>query len=626
MFVFKHELFLYSLFSVIILILFHLIKRKNIKEVEFSSLIFILRSHKKISKKLKIKEIILFLLRLFILVFLIFLITNISLKKNEDGVSLNSKNNIMIILDNNYQMLLNTDKINNKNDFERAKNIIRVFFQNNPESNSIFFDGKEHRIVSSSQLDNILKKIDISYDFKFSNIYNFNKNKEKFKGKQVVIISNYRGIESLSNLKYSLIKHKEIDNLYIKKLKIRRIEYNRYQIKVLIKSSSSKKQTKKITLYQKNNKISQSIFNIESGKEKEVTINFTISGNKGEHKLKELEYRIELENDNLNYDNRKYFIINRIKPKEILIVNEATSTISYQDESFYLKNALNSSDDKYKFNLTQKSWITSRSIQKYDLIIFLNNVFSDFENQHALSEYLKKDKSVFISLGSNTSIENFNYFWKDIISLRNFKNLERIKKYKFVNSFNHEYKFLKDILFVKNQLSSYPIYKYFNLTTKQNIKILASLNDGTPFIAEKVLPKGKLIIYTSSIDRDWNNFPLSTNYAPLMISIINYLLEKDSNNSSFYYNDLSKLKNFKYSSKKLNNLKSGIYHHHNKLAYNSPLNRSELLQIKNKKATEVISNNNLLIPLKNWFIIAFMFMIFLETLFFVKRFLWVKNE
>ncbi len=528
----------------------------------------------------------------------------------------------MIVLDNNYQMLLKTDK--SKNDFENAKEIIRTFFQNNPNSNSIFYNGKEHIIVSVSQLNNLLNKIKITYNYQYSTISEFIKNKNKFKNKKVIVVSNYQDTKNTSNIKYSLIKHKNIDNFFIKELKIKRIEYNRYQLKVLIKSSSTNKQTKKITLYQNNNKLSSSIITLAPNSSKEIMMNFTVLRDKKEKKQSnEQKYKLQLESDNLNYDNYKFFIINTIKPKEILIVNGSTSTISYQDESFYLKNALNSSNEKYKFNLTQKSWITSKSIKKYDLIIFLNNIFDDYENQYAISEYLKSGKSVFISLGSNTNIKNFNYFWKDIISLRNFKNMEKTKKYKFVNFFNYDYKFFKNILFVKNQLSAYPVYKYFNLSTKQNIKIIASLNDGTPFIAEKLLKKGKLIIYTSSVDRDWNNFPLSTNYAPLIISIIKYLLEDNLNIYKFYLTDLSNLENFKYD---LKYLKTGIYQHHNKIAYNSQLNRSNLLIIKNKKALDLIANNNLLIPLKNWFIMVFMFMIFLETLFFVKRFLWVKDE
>ncbi len=621
MFLFKHSLFLYSLLSVGILILFHLIKRKNIKEVDFPSLIFILKSHKKISKKLKIKEFILFLLRLFALISIIFLITNVSIKKKNNSVSFKSNSNTMIILDNNYQMLLKTDK--SQNDFEAAKDIIRVFFQNNPTSNSLFYNGKEHIIASVSQLNNLLNKIKITYNYKYSSVYDFIKKKDKFKNKKIIIVSNYQENKDTANIKYSLIKHKNTDNFYIKELKIKRIEYNRYQLKAVIKSSSVKEQTKKLTLSQNGHKISSSVITLKPNTSKEVTFNFTITDNKNKNQSKEAEYKIELEHDNLDYDNYKYFIINTVKPKEILIVNGSPSTISYQDESFYIKNALNSSSEKYKFNLTQKSWITAKSIKKYDLIIFLNNVFDDFENQYAISQYLKSGKSVFISLGNNTNIENFNYFWKDIVSLRNFKNLEKTKKYKFVNYFNYDYKFFKDILFVKNQLSSYPVYKYFNLSTKQNIKIIASLNDGTPFIAEKILKNGKLIIYTSTVDRDWNNFPLSTNFPPLIISIMKYLLEDKLNLYKFYLTDLSNLENFKYD---LKYLKTGIYQYHNKIAYNSPLNRSELLIIKKKTAFDLVANNNLLIPLKNWFIISFMFMIFLETLFFVRRFLWVKNE
>jgi hypothetical protein len=579
-----------------------------------------MKSHKRISKKLKIKEMILFLLRLLILTLIIFLITNISLKKKQNNLSLKSKNNKLIVLDNNYQMLFNNKK---KNDFEVAKEVIRDFFKNNPESNSLFLNGKEHVIGSISQLNNLLDEVKISYNFENSVTYDFLKNQDKFKEKEVIIISNYNDLLNFGTQKHSLINHENIDNQYIKNLEIKRIEYNRYQAKLLVKSVSTKEQTKTITLYQKDKKISQSILTISPNESKEIVISFSISSEKKDKNINELEFKVELEDDDLNYDNYKYFLISTIKPKEVLIVNGGVSTISYQDESFYFKNALNSSENKYKFNLTQRNWITSRSIRNYDLIVFLNNTFDDYENQYVMREFLKKGKSVFISLGNNTNIENFNYFWKDIISLRNFKDLEKIKKYKFINFFNYDYSFFKNISFVKKELSSYPVLKYFNLATKQNIKEIATLNDGTLFIGEKLLKRGKLIIYTSTIDRDWNDFPLSTNYAPLIISLVKYLLETNEKNYDFYLSDISQLKDFKVNA---TNLKSGIYQYHSKIAYNSPLNRSEISHKNNKTEVRSLLGNNLLIPLKNWFIIILMFIIFLETLFFIKRFLWVRND
>jgi len=616
---FKNPLFLYSLFSIVILILFHLIKRKNIKEVEFSSIMFILSSHKKISKKLKIKEFLLFLFRLIILVSIILLISNTSLMKKEETITATSSNQKIIVLDNNYQMLFQNGSVN---DFRKAKNIIKEYFKDNSNSNFIYFKGEQHSISSISQLNEILDKIKITYDYDTSNIASFLETKSKFKDKEVIIISNYKDLVNGGNFKYSLIKHTDIDNQYIKEINVKQIEFDRYKVLLKVKSSSSKNKEKTISLYQGNKKVSQTLFTIEPNETKDIVISFSLPLKSTQ---KELEYKLQLENDDLDYDNKKFFIINTKKPKEILIVNGSMSSISYQDEAFYIKNALDSNENKYKFNITQKSWITSKSIKNYDLIMFLNNQFDDYDNQHAINEFLKGDKSVFISLGNNTNVKDFNYFWQDIISLRNFKNLEKTKENKFINSFNYEFKFLKDINFVKDQLSSYPIIKYYNLDIKQNLKIISSLNDGTPFIAEKILKKGKLIITSSSIDRDWNDFPLSTNFPPLMISIVKYLLEGKEDLSSFYIDNISKLKELNIG--KTNNFKTGIYQHHNKIAYNTQLKRSDISYSKSKENSISLTNNNLLIPLKNWFIIIFMFMILLETLFFVKRFLWsLKNE
>jgi len=52
---------------------------------------------------------------------------------------------------------------------------------------------------------------------------------------------------------------------------------------------------------------------------------------------------------------------------------------------------------------------------------------------------------------------------------------------------------------------------------------ILKFSDGSPALVEKPLGRGKVALFASSLDRDWNDLPIATVYLPLMRRLIHYL-------------------------------------------------------------------------------------------------------
>lgn len=50
------------------------------------------------------------------------------------------------------------------------------------------------------------------------------------------------------------------------------------------------------------------------------------------------------------------------------------------------------------------------------------------------------------------------------------------------------------------------------------------LADGTPLLLERTLGEGRVLVFTSSLDREWNDLPVQPAFVPLMAGIANHLL------------------------------------------------------------------------------------------------------
>ncbi len=54
--------------------------------------------------------------------------------------------------------------------------------------------------------------------------------------------------------------------------------------------------------------------------------------------------------------------------------------------------------------------------------------------------------------------------------------------------------------------------------------VLLGLADGTPLLLEQSLGSGRVLLFTSSLDRQWNDLPVQPSFVPLMAGIANHLL------------------------------------------------------------------------------------------------------
>ena len=55
-------------------------------------------------------------------------------------------------------------------------------------------------------------------------------------------------------------------------------------------------------------------------------------------------------------------------------------------------------------------------------------------------------------------------------------------------------------------------------------RVLMRLADGTPLLLERVMGAGRVLLFTSSLDREWNDLPVQPAFVPLMAGIANHLL------------------------------------------------------------------------------------------------------
>ena len=75
-----------------------------------------------------------------------------------------------------------------------------------------------------------------------------------------------------------------------------------------------------------------------------------------------------------------------------------------------------------------------------------------------------------------------------------------------------------------DELRAANFYRSVDVEPAADDRVLIRLDDGTPLLLERALGAGRVLLFTSSLDREWNDLPVQPVFVPFMAGIANHLL------------------------------------------------------------------------------------------------------
>jgi hypothetical protein len=75
-----------------------------------------------------------------------------------------------------------------------------------------------------------------------------------------------------------------------------------------------------------------------------------------------------------------------------------------------------------------------------------------------------------------------------------------------------------------DELRAANFFRSVSIEPGEGDQVLMSLADGTPLLLERTMGSGRVLLFTSSLDRQWNDLPVQPAFVPLMAGIANRLL------------------------------------------------------------------------------------------------------
>ncbi len=230
---------------------------------------------------------------------------------------------------------------------------------------------------------------------------------------------------------------------------------------------------------------------------------------------------VEIDDDALAADNRRYFAVempDKTEAIDVLAVNGAPSAVAHQDELFFLRLALTAAPEGQNspFRLTAVAPAEmADKLDKYPLVILANVEKLAEPAVEKLEDYVEKGGSLLVFLGDkvdasfyNAVLGGANRRHGGLLPAR-LRTPAKEEDVGFISAVNYEHRALS--IFQGPRLGTLlgPSLRFKALRVEAPAgRVLMKSSNGAPLLCEKEFGKGNVMLFASTCDRDWSDFPI----------------------------------------------------------------------------------------------------------------------
>lgn len=292
--------------------------------------------------------------------------------------------------------------------------------------------------------------------------------------------------------------------------------------------------------------VSAGLIDVEAGRSASHTFRHTVereaSGARG------ASVRISPD-DTLEVDDVYWFALHLDDRVRVLLVNGEPSSVVYRDEIYFLERALNpgkASESPIVTSVTTREGLEGRELDGYDVVVLANVSHLKSSTAERVLDFVRDGGGLWITMGSQVDVEAYNTNLSELLP-RQLRGLKRLADRDDVDAP------LKITGFGKS-MRQHAIFKVFDDpggATLQAARVysymllepapagqsstLLSYKDSAPTLLERSVGKGRVALFTTSIDLEWTDLATRTAYLPLVRRLVQYLARRATSESVVRY-------------------------------------------------------------------------------------------
>ena len=251
---------------------------------------------------------------------------------------------------------------------------------------------------------------------------------------------------------------------------------------------------------------------------------------------------VRLQGDGFGEDDRFYVALQTVAPARVLVVDGDPGTSLFESETFYLFSALQprGSLGSPLFHPKPLVWegLEQERLSDYSVIVLCNVEALSPQVRQGLYQFVIDGGGLIFFTGHQVDATRYNnlFYGSDTpllpVALGEPVQLSeetpvtlqeadpgsspgQASRHEAVAVFSGG---------AADMLTRSRFYRYFSVVEDGagEADVLLSYDDGRPFLLERSLGRGRVLLFTSTADRDWTDLPTRIAYVPLVHSLVGY--------------------------------------------------------------------------------------------------------
>ncbi len=238
--------------------------------------------------------------------------------------------------------------------------------------------------------------------------------------------------------------------------------------------------------------------------------------------------------DALPLDDARALVVEVPRDVRALIVDGAPSPVKYRDEAYFVESALASPASPVRPRMVDGEALAREDLAQYD-VVFLLNVRSAGARAPALQRFVEEGGGLFVSVGDQVDPELYARELGGLLPMTlhveksagpaggvaSGAGAARFAEVDFAHPALSVFTAEAREGFLGTRTSRYLLARPGR--GGPPARVLATFDDGAPALVEARRGKGRVLLFTSSVDRDWTDWPIRTSFLPALQRFAAYL-------------------------------------------------------------------------------------------------------
>ena len=243
---------------------------------------------------------------------------------------------------------------------------------------------------------------------------------------------------------------------------------------------------------------------------------------------------VRVEGDNFDVDNSYFFTVEVLPKIRVLVVNGESSDNWFDDEGHWFGLAVSSGEESpFELETIEPGEVSAAALRQSDVAVILNVGGLSSNQAAAITDYVESGGALLVAPGDRVEPALFNQQFEAIAPAVLENQDTNGDDYLVIADFDRRHPILRPL----DSDWSARFEGHWRLLPNADADVLMQFDNTEPALVEREVGEGKVILFASTMDLEWNNLPLQGLFLPFVHETLRHLVQPASTQRSFQVGD-----------------------------------------------------------------------------------------